>query len=65
MRLPDVQRLGYLLDAVGQGKVAAPLASWLASQGPRTVPLRPGVGADAEPDLCWHVVPNVELEVDV
>ena len=65
VRLPDVQRLGYLLDAVGQDKVAAPLASWLACQGPRIVPLHPGGGTDAEPDPRWHVVPNVELELDV
>lgn len=30
VRVPDVQRLGCLLDAVGQGEVTAPLAEWLA-----------------------------------
>lgn len=65
VRLPDVQRLGYLLDAVGQSEVAAPLAEWLATKQPRAVLLRPGKGTDAEADLRWHIVPNVELEVDV
>lgn len=65
VRLPDVQRLGYLLDAVGQSEVAAPLAEWLATKQPRAVLLRPGEGTDAEADPRWHVAPNVELEVDV
>jgi len=65
VRIPDVQRLGYLLDAVGQPQLAAPLASWLDHQKPRAVPLRPCATAGAKPDPRWRVVPNVELEVDV
>lgn len=64
VRLPDVQRLGYLLDAVGQREVAAPLAEWLATRRPRAVLLQPGESAGAEVDPRWHVVPNVEMEVD-
>jgi len=64
-QLPDVQRLGYLLDAVGQGEIAKPLAEWLAGQQPRAVPLHPGEPADVELDRRWHVLPNAELEVDV
>jgi predicted transcriptional regulator of viral defense system len=65
LRLPCVQRLGYLLDAVGQGAVAAPLAEWLAGQQPRAVPLQPGEPVDVDLDRRWHVLPNVELEMDV
>ena len=65
VRIPDVQRLGYLLDAVGQDEIAAPLVAWLSSRKPRAVPLQPGVGTDSGPDPRWYVVPNVELEVDV
>jgi predicted transcriptional regulator of viral defense system len=65
VRIPDVQRLGYLLDAVGQGEVAAPLAEWLAKAQPRAVLLQPGQGGDVGADPRWHVVPNAELEVDV
>lgn len=65
VRLPDVQRLGYLLDAVGQSKVTALLAEWLAAKQPRVVLLAPGDAADPEIDPRWHVVPNAELEVDV
>lgn len=64
VRIPDVQRLGYLLDAVGQPRLTAPLASWLDHRKPRAVPLRPGATADAAPDPRWRIVPNVELEVD-
>ncbi|MCL4235388.1 MAG: hypothetical protein KJ042_12815, partial [Deltaproteobacteria bacterium] len=65
VRLPDAQRLGYLLNAVGHGEVAVGLAEWLASKQPRAVPLQPGEGARAEVDPHWHVVPNVELDVEV
>lgn len=65
VRLPDVQRLGYLLDAVGQSNVAAPLAKWLAGRKPGAVTLHPGVSADVDLDRRWHILPNVELEVDV
>lgn len=64
VRPPDVQRLGYLLDAVGQGALATPLAEWLASQPVRTVPMKPGEPAEVDIDRRWHVLPNVGLEVD-
>ena len=65
VRLPDVQRLGYLLDAVGEGNLASPLAKWLEARRPRAILLRPGEPVDVEIDRRWHVLPNVELEVDV
>jgi predicted transcriptional regulator of viral defense system len=65
LRLPDVQRLGYLLDAVGEGDLAGPLAEWLEERRPRVILLRPGEPADVETDRRWHVLPNVELEVEV
>jgi predicted transcriptional regulator of viral defense system len=63
--LPDVQRLGYLLDAIGAGDLAGPLARWLQKRRPRAVPLRPGEPADGEVDGRWHVLRNAELEVDL
>jgi len=66
VRLPDVQRLGYLLDAVGQGEIATPLFKWLVPRQPRAVLLLPGGGhADVIPDHRWRVLPNVEIEVDI
>jgi predicted transcriptional regulator of viral defense system len=64
VRLPDVQRLGYLLEAVGHGKIAAPLADWLAGRQPRAVPLHPGGPSDVDFDRRWHVLPNVGLDVE-
>lgn len=63
--LPDVQRLGYLLDAIGASDLTGPLARWLQKRRPRAVPLRPGEPADAEVDRRWHVLRNAELEVDL
>lgn len=67
VRLPDAQRLGYLLDAVGQNELALPLAEWLAARQPRAVLLQPGAGAagDGELDRRWRVRQNVQLEADV
>jgi predicted transcriptional regulator of viral defense system len=64
VRVSDVQRLGYVLDAVGQAKIAEPLAKWIARQDPRAVALRPGMPTTVAPDGRWHVRPNVELEPD-
>jgi predicted transcriptional regulator of viral defense system len=65
VRPPDIQRLGFLLDAIGRGELASPLSDWLASRRPRVVPLQPGEPADGKADARWRVVPNVELEVDL
>ena len=62
--LPDVQRLGFLLDAVGESGLARPLAKWIESRGLRSVPLSPGVPAEIDADSRWHVMPNVELDID-
>lgn len=65
VRIPDIQRLGYLLDAVGEGDVAAPLAEWLKARTPRAVPLLAGRPTHAGADERWHVRPNAELEIDL
>jgi hypothetical protein len=65
VHLPDVQRLGYLLDAVGESTLADSLALWLQKRRPRSIPLLPGEPAAVEVDKRWHVLPNVELEVDL
>jgi len=62
VRLPDVQRLGYLLDVIGEGDLARPLAKWLETRKPRAILLRPGIPTDAVIDRRWHVLPNVEFE---
>ncbi len=64
VRLPDVQRLGYVLDVLGEGNLAGPLSKWLDTRRPRAIPLRPGEPANVEVDPRWHVLPNEELELD-
>lgn len=65
VRVPDVQRLGYLLDAVGAGDLAVSLATWLASRRPRIVPLRPGGPAEGDIDRRWRILVNEELETEL
>ena len=65
VRLPDVQRLGYLLDAVGQQRRTGPLAGWLEARGHRVAPLRSGVAPGADVDTRWKVAVNDALELDL
>lgn len=65
VRLPDVQRLGYLLDAVGEHRRTGPLAGWLGARGHRVVPLRRGFAPGVEVDKRWKVAVNDELELDL
>jgi predicted transcriptional regulator of viral defense system len=64
--LPDVQRLGYLLDLVGDGDLAEPLAGWLAERRTTVVRLRtdrPRGVAKIVPR--WRLIPNERVEVDL
>lgn len=65
VQLSDVQRLGYLLDAVGESDLAAPLAEWLTTRHPRVVPLLSGEPARGEIDERWRIRTNVELELEL
>lgn len=65
MRLPDVQRLGYLLESVGESELAEPLASWLHDRVPRTVLLQSGGRDSGARNARWHVKVNEDLEPDL
>lgn len=65
VKLSDVKRLGYLLDAVGEGDLAAPLAEWLKPQHRRVIPLIPGEPAQGKVDKRWRVRINTELEMEL
>ena len=65
VRLPDVQRLGYLLEAVGERRLADPLAAWLEEKRPRGIALDPRGPTGAAVDGPWRVQENVELELDL
>ena len=66
VRLPDVQRLGYLLALVGEGELAEPLAGWLAHRRTTVVRLRtdrPKGNADVDPR--WRLISNEHLDIDL
>lgn len=65
MRLPDVQRLGFLLESVGESGRAESLAAWLRGRSPRTVLLRPGGPPTGNRDPRWCVTVNEDLEPDL
>lgn len=63
---PDVQRLGYLLEAVGCHEIAFPLKELLPERKPRPVPLVTGRSTKGlKTDPGWKVLPNHELEPDL
>jgi predicted transcriptional regulator of viral defense system len=63
--VPDVQRLGFLLDFVGASASAAALAEQLHRLRVRDVLLAPGRRASrARPHPIWRVIKNVEVELD-
>lgn len=65
-RLPDAQRLGYLLDLLDQERLADPLATWLAARRTTVVPLRTGTAsADYDADPRWRLIPNEDVESDL
>jgi len=66
VRVPDVQRLGYLLSFVGQAALAEPLARWLSKRSTKIVRLRTDrpIG-DAEVASRWLLIPNEEIDIDL
>ena len=63
---PDVQRLGYLLDMLGERDLARPLVTALECRRHRPILLAPGEGTNGEhPDDRWRVIPNAIVETDL
>ncbi len=66
VEVAHVQRLGYLLDMIGQSRLAQGLADWLKKRRPRTVLLRPDLPARRAPrDRRWAVAVNENVEADL
>jgi len=64
--LANLQRLGYLLDYIGAGDRASPLANWMNDRKPRAAPLKPGKPIKGCPvNRRWKVIVNEEIEVDL
>jgi len=65
-RLPEIQRLGHLLEHVGAVETARPLAEWLSGKPRRSVLLRPdGPRKFGKLDRRWRVVKNERIEADL
>jgi predicted transcriptional regulator of viral defense system len=63
---PIAQRLGHVLDVVGQEHVTVPLSRLVSSRGSRATPLRPDLDwKGITTDNRWRVIPNVEIQSDL
>jgi predicted transcriptional regulator of viral defense system len=63
--LSDVQRLGYLLEQLGEKRLADPLAERLQTRRYRPILLAPGQAKGDSPiDPRWRVIPNEKVEVE-
>lgn len=65
VRVMDIQRLGFLLDTVGEHDLAELLAKGLQKRRHRVVPLRLGSPADGAINKRWNVLENEKLEIDL
>ncbi|OLB32626.1 MAG: hypothetical protein DMG41_10875 [Acidobacteria bacterium] len=61
--LPSAQRLGFLLEHIGEEAKVKPLAEWIKSSLPRTVYLRPGQPPRRRKSARWKVIINEDVEV--
>lgn len=62
--LPSAQRLGFLLEHIGEEAKTEALAEWLKISGPRTVYLRPGGPVRrARKSARWKLMINEDVEV--
>ena len=63
--LPTAQRLGHLLDHVGAGEAASPLAAWIEERRPRFVALRHDRSVKrARKDTRWRILVNERVEAE-
>jgi len=61
----EVQRIGYLLELLGESKLAKPLAALLDERQYRPVLLVPGhARGGALPVSNWRIIPNATVEAD-
>ena len=62
----DVQRLGFLLERLGENRLADPLAARLKAQRYRPILLAPGqTKVNTSFDPRWRVIPNETLEMEI
>jgi predicted transcriptional regulator of viral defense system len=62
--LPSAQRLGFLLEHIGEEAKSKPLAEWIKNSRARIVSLRPGGPTlRARRSTRWKIMANEEVEV--
>ena len=64
--LSQVQRLGWLLELIGESRLAEPLSVWLSEQQPRKAPLdilKPEKGC--RKNSRWQIIVNTQPESDI
>jgi hypothetical protein len=65
-RLPDTQRLGFILSYIEQEQLAEPLAQWLRKRRTTIVKLRSDKPDDGyQVDARFRLIPNEEIEPDL
>jgi len=61
--IAPVQRLGYLLEKIGHGKLTSPLEEWVSSHHPRPAPLQAGISRKgSQRNSKWNILVNTDLE---
>lgn len=65
-RLPNIQRLGWLLDKAGHEALTGNLHKWLGRHKTKPAALAPSLPIEGYPrDLRWNIVVNTEVESDL
>ncbi len=64
VRVPDVQRLGYILDSIGEKRLGDSLAEWLKRKSVQSVKLCPGEEPFGRINNRWKVRVSEFLEPD-
>ena len=61
-----MQRVGYLLDLIGEQEKAVALLDYIRNKRPLPTPLMPGISIKgAKKDSRWQVFVNTEVEPEV
>ena len=65
MPLPWVQRLGYLLEHIGEAPKAAPLKDYVRTHARDAAVLQPsGSVGDGPRDRAWKLIINAAIEAE-
>jgi hypothetical protein len=64
--LPNIQRLGFILDLVGFENLSTKLNDWLKKNKPPKTVLDPGKEyRNSDLNSKWHIYANADIETDL